>query len=64
MLIFQSDENMDEAAIGRLLKTADGGFAILRAICGTAVEASRLIELMEDLKKKVYIYFASYTTAQ
>ena len=51
MLIFVSDENIDAAAIGRLMTTADGGLAILRAICGKAVKANRLMELMEDLKQ-------------
>ena len=35
-----------------------GGFAILRAICGIGVKANRLMKLMEDLKKQVYIYLA------
>ena len=59
-----SDEKMDATVIQRLLKTGDGGFSILRAICGNDVRANRLIELMEDLKKEVYIYFASQTPSQ
>ncbi|KAL5518119.1 hypothetical protein EMCRGX_G003800 [Ephydatia muelleri] len=46
-----SYENIDAAAIGRKVTTADGGLAILRAICGKAVKANRLMELMEDLKQ-------------
>ena len=58
LLIFVSDENIDAAAVERLTKSADGGFAILRAICGIGVKANRLMKLMEDLKKQVYIYLA------
>ncbi|KAL5518142.1 hypothetical protein EMCRGX_G003826 [Ephydatia muelleri] len=52
------DENIDAEAVERLTKSADGGFAILRAICGIGVKANRLMKLMEDLKKQVYIYLA------
>eukprot|EP00731_Ephydatia_muelleri_P003603 Em0001g3603a len=33
------------------MKTANGGLAILWAICGKAVKANRLMELMEDMKQ-------------
>eukprot|EP00731_Ephydatia_muelleri_P027635 Em0019g508a len=46
------DENIDAEAVERLTKSADGGFAILRAICGIGVKANRLMKLMEDLKKQ------------
>jgi len=49
---------MDAAAVARLTKSADGGFTILRAIFGIGVKAGRLMKLIEDLKKQVYIYLA------
>ena len=62
LLIFVSDENIDAAAVERLMKSADDGFAILWAICGIGVKANSEIDGGSE-EAGIYL-FSSYTPAQ
>ena len=55
MFIFVLDEERDAETIKRVLKTANGGFTILRGIIGVHVKARRVTELS---LKQVYLFLS------